>query len=216
MNEHDLECEYNKWYVETYPYDISCYTPYAYMHPGTYRKVKMAGYQPGYPDRFEPDPRILIQWEGNILKIRVFHGKFDECKNPNKRGRVSKDQKLVLASLHNRGYCTFIMDDLEVGKETTKAYKKSIPLYNGWIEIDTKDKIVNLPKCPEVIELPGRFYDSDGTVMIVPAIPKGKKKVAKRKRKRKTKSKYGGGKKRRRKKGVVSTVKKRKRRKRKR
>jgi len=155
-DEYDLQKSYNKWYTGSYPYVVSCGTPYANMSIFQAAKAKAKGYIKGFPDYAEYDPRLIIEYNNDYIRIKFIPGRFIEFKTPKGTGVVSKEQVLVLKGLKRRGYSTEVLNDYQMSKKRTRFYKKGFPYYNGWITINKKDFKIRLPRSSPKIILPGR------------------------------------------------------------
>jgi len=156
-DEYDLQKHYNSWYTDTYPYVVSCGTPYASMSIYQAAKAKAKGYTKGYPDYVEHDPRFIIQQNRDLIRIKFIPGRFIEFKTPKGKGIVSKEQTQVKKALERRGYVSEILNDYNETIEKTKQYKKeATPYYNGWITINKRNFKINIPKSTRKVTVPGR------------------------------------------------------------
>lgn len=118
-----------------------------------------------------PDPRIeVIKSKDGFIKIIIIPGLFIEFKTPKGTGIVSPEQENVLTMLKERGYKTFVVNNLSDAKRIIYEYEKKKELYNGTIEIHPKDYKILLPK----LENPTRM---------IHGIRKKKKKNKKKKNK---------------------------------
>ena len=166
-NEYELQCRYHEWEEEKFPYDISSGVP-DMKHPATRQKATKKGYMVGMPDYESNDPRASETWESNKkCKLRIYPGKKIEFKNPNGKGRVSKDQKRVHHNLDRRGY--FVIPDASDLRETqrlTLEYKTLIPLYKGDIIIDFEKRTITYPKKPKLVLPPRRGLNREQTKRI--------------------------------------------------
>jgi len=157
-DEYELQKDFHTYYSDNYPENVSCGTPYCYMKPATRAKVMKKGYMKGFPDYFIYDPRVAVKKKGGKIKIKVFNGIAIEFKAPSGKGRLRKEQKIVLEYLEKRGYLVYKkVKSMERAKEIVDTYQEMPKLYDGWIKINPEDRKVTLPKKKDISEtLPGR------------------------------------------------------------
>jgi len=123
------------------------------------------------------DPRIkVIKDKDGFIKIIIIPGFFIEFKTPQGTGVVSAEQENVLTMLKERGYKTFVVNNLSDAKRIIYEYEKNKALYNGTIEIHPKDYKILLPR----LENPTRM---------IHGIRKSKKTKKKKKKKKSSKRK---------------------------
>jgi len=186
-SEYQLQKGYHRWYKYNWPYSVSSSCPYTHDFSKSKMKIiqrakeKCKGYQTGYPDYVQHDPRLFIEEDDDNLYLRIVPAQFYEFKHPNGNARLRPCQTKVLKALKRRGHDVHKIDDFDEAKRLTNQHRKGIPIYNGDIVINKRTLNFKFPKPPPKIKLPTKLSTASTT--------KNSKKKKTKKRKRITKKK---------------------------